>query len=368
MISKIADNYSPVYSMHYSNRQLQPVSFNGDIGKIDAPTQALNRQAIANKVATSSGIALALAISTDFIFCKGKHVKNLLGKLKRNKVKPEIKPDVKPEIKAEVEHEANHITSEVETRIKSKKTDKPLPTTAQKHISKHKIKPIENDEEYYTVLNRLKQKEEWGDNLYGWYKNPLISLENIQNYPTCQDIEKGVIAYAGYSDIHIALNSYLSGRKLPWGFSEQMGEDFTKLVDYSLKDMDKTFTPYNGITYRIGFFDPKVKQYYSTSKSPKTFPYGNKDGQHTMFVSKRGHDIEAFQKAKNTSDRREIFIREQEVLMDISADYRELVDLTPELIKKRLEYAKTILTERKEPLTKENIRKIISEIKVYEEI
>ena len=54
--------------------------------------------------------------------------------------------------------------------------------------------------------------------------------------------------------------------------------------------------------------------------------------------------------------------------MDISADYRELVDLTPELIKKRLEYAKTILTERKEPLTKENIRKIISEIKVYEEI
>lgn len=230
------------------------------------------------------------------------------------------------------------------------------------------IKPIKSSEEYNTVLQRLQLKEEWGDNLYGWYKNPLISWQNVQNYPTCRDIEKGVIAYAGYDDIHIALNSFLSGRTLPEGFSKQMGEDFTKLVDYSLKNMDKTFTPYNGVTYRFGFFDPKVKQYYSTSKSPKTFPYGNKCGQHTMFVSKRGHDIEAFQKAKNTSASRQRFIDEHEVLMDVSADYRELVDLTPELIEKKLEYAKIILMERKEPLTEKNIRKIISEIKVFEEI
>lgn len=230
------------------------------------------------------------------------------------------------------------------------------------------IKPIKSSEEYNTVLQRLQQKEEWGDNLYGWYKNPLISWQNVKNYPTCKDIEKGVIAYAGYDDIHIALNRYLSGRTLPYDFSKQMGEDFTKLVDYSLKNMDKTFPPYNGITYRFGFFDPKVKQYYSTSKSPRTFPYGNKDGQHTMFVSKRGHDIEAFQKAKNTSAGRQRFIDEHEVLMDVSADYRELVDLTPELIEKKVEYAKTILAERKELITEENIRKIISEIKVYKEI
>ena len=230
------------------------------------------------------------------------------------------------------------------------------------------IKPIKSNEEYNIVLQRLQQIEEWGDNLYGWYKNPLISWQNVKNYPTCKDIEKGVIAYAGYDDIHIALNRYLSGRTLPYDFSKQMGEDFTKLVDYSLKNMDKTFPPYNGITYRFGFFDPKVKQYYSTSKSPKTFPYGNKDGQHTMIVSKRGHDIEAFQKAKNTSASRQRFIDEHEVLMDVSADYRELVDLTPELIEKRVEYAKTILAERKELITEENIRKIISEIKVYKEI
>lgn len=230
------------------------------------------------------------------------------------------------------------------------------------------IEPIKCNEEYNAVLQRLQQKEEWGDNLYGWYKNPLISWRNVENYPTCRDIEKGVVAYAGYDDIHFALNSYLSGRTLPKGFSKQMGEDFTKLVDYSLKDMDKTFAPYNGVTYRFGFFDPKVKQYYSTSKFPNTFPYGNKCGQHTMFVSKRGHDIEAFQRAKNTSVYRQNFIDEHEVLMDVCADYRELVDLTPELIEKRLEYAKVILTEREEPLTEENIRKIISEIKVYEEI
>ena len=91
MFSEIADNYSPVYTVNYGNRQLQPMSFRGDIGKTDATTPALNRQSIANKVAINSGIALALAISADFIFCKGKHVKNLLGKLKGN-AKPGVKP------------------------------------------------------------------------------------------------------------------------------------------------------------------------------------------------------------------------------------------------------------------------------------
>ena len=293
-----------------------------------------------------SGIAVAtvslLAIGTDFLFCKGKHVKNLLNKLKLDKSIPEVKPEVKPRVKPEIK------INSLEEAIG--------------------IKPIKNEEEYNIILERLKQQEEWGDNLYGWHKNPLITTQNIHNYPTCQDIEKGVIAYAGYDDIHIALNSYLSGRTLPSDFSKQMGEDFTRLVDYSLREMDKTFPPYNGITYRVGFFDPKVKQYYSTSKSPKTFPYGHKEEQHTIFVSKKGHDIEAFQKAKNASASRQRFIDEHEVLMDVTAEYRALSELTPELIEKRLEYAKTILTERKEALTEENIRKLISEIKVYEEI
>lgn len=34
-------------------------------------------------------------------YCKGKHVKNLLGKLKGNKVKPKVKSEINSEIKAE---------------------------------------------------------------------------------------------------------------------------------------------------------------------------------------------------------------------------------------------------------------------------
>ncbi len=36
MISRIAGNYLQVYTANYGNRQLQPVSFRGDIGKADA--------------------------------------------------------------------------------------------------------------------------------------------------------------------------------------------------------------------------------------------------------------------------------------------------------------------------------------------
>lgn len=50
-------------------------------------------------------VATSLAVGADFLFCKGKHVKNLWGKLKGNKTKPEVKPEVKQDVKPEIKQE-----------------------------------------------------------------------------------------------------------------------------------------------------------------------------------------------------------------------------------------------------------------------
>lgn len=124
MISRIAGNYLQVYTANYGNRQLQPVSFRGDIGKTDTIELSHNGQKelpTGTKVAIGTGIAIALAIGTDYVFCKGKHVKNLLGKLKENKAKskPEVKPEIKPEVKSEVKPEVKpEIKPEVKPEVK----------------------------------------------------------------------------------------------------------------------------------------------------------------------------------------------------------------------------------------------------------
>ncbi len=55
MVSRIAGNYSPVYTVNYGNRQLQPVSFRGDIGKTDTIELSENGQ---NELSTGTKVAM----------------------------------------------------------------------------------------------------------------------------------------------------------------------------------------------------------------------------------------------------------------------------------------------------------------------
>lgn len=120
MVSRISGDYSS-YAINYSNRHIQPVSFKAAIDKTDTTESSQNGQkelSTGKKVLIGTGIALTFAIGTDFLFCKGKHVKHLLSKLRGNKAKPEVKPaEVKPEVKLEA--------SEIKT-VKSEKTKKPV--------------------------------------------------------------------------------------------------------------------------------------------------------------------------------------------------------------------------------------------------
>ena len=63
-------------------------------------------------------VATSLAFGADFLFCKGKHVKNLWGKLKGNKTKPDVKPEVKQDVKPEVKQDVKpEIKQEVKPEI-----------------------------------------------------------------------------------------------------------------------------------------------------------------------------------------------------------------------------------------------------------
>ncbi len=121
MVSRISGNYSPVYAVNYGNRQIQPVSFKADIGKTDTIELSQNKRkelSTGTKVVIGTGIALTLAIGADFLFCKGKHVKNLLDKLKGEKVKPEVKLEAKPEVKPEAKPEGK---PEAKPEVKAEK-------------------------------------------------------------------------------------------------------------------------------------------------------------------------------------------------------------------------------------------------------
>ncbi len=198
MFSEIADNYSPVYTVNYGNRQLQPMSFRGDIGKTDATTPALNRQSIANKVAINSGIALALAISADFIFCKGKHVKNLLGKLKGN-AKPGVKPEVIPEVKSEKINITNSSVKE-ESLVKSE-TQKINQATQKVIGSKAEILSnieIENPAEIQKAMTELRTKPYNAEN-----NNVIIKLNDAEYSSASIELKEDgsqIVTYLGSSE------------------------------------------------------------------------------------------------------------------------------------------------------------------------
>ncbi len=208
MVSRIAGDYSQVYAINYGNRQLQPVSFRGDIGKTDTIKLSLNEPkqiSTGTKALIGTGIITALAIGTDFIFCKGKHVKNLLGRLKGNKSKPEVKPEVKSEkinitnstVKEEpiVKSETQIINQATQKGIGSKaeilsKLEIENPTEIKKAMTELRTKPYNaennrviielNDAKYSSASIELKEDGSQIVTYLGssesddvWFSNPI---------------------------------------------------------------------------------------------------------------------------------------------------------------------------------------------------
>ena len=317
MFSKIADNYSPVYTVNYGNRQLQPMSFRGDIGKTDTIGLSQNVQkefSTGNKVAIGTGIAILLAVGADFIFCKGKHVKSLSNKLKINKTKPEVK-------------------SEINFVVKPERSVKVALISTGK-ISGTNISAIKSDEEFFKVLEKLKKDSSWNKN---W------NIEGANPY------EIGLMPYSHTADIHSYINGYLREGKLSSnsGFTEDIIKDYVRLTDYALKKLDKVYGKYQGVVYRYGWFNSTPEAFTSTASTPfgavchsdKFRPYKQR---YNIILTKHGSKIEKMQEKLGNLN---LAQREQEILLRPGHKFEEIKTLTPELEKLKQELFETMKKE-----------------------
>lgn len=313
--SKFSDSANATYGTNEC--QLQNYKFKSD----NHNTQGLSTL---KKVAIGTGVVLTVVIGADLLFCKGKHVKNLLGKLKRNKIKPELKSEAKTAVKPEVKPE---VMSEISTP-----PVKQLPLVQK--ISGSNINAISSDKEYVEVLEKLKNHSSW---CREW------NIEGANLY------EIGLMPYTGKIDIHDYINIYMrEGRVSPTsGFSKEILEDYIRVTDYALNKVDKTYGSYQGVVYRYGWFDPNLKGFTSTACSPygavchadKFRPYKER---YNIILTNHGTKIEKIQEKLGHID---LSQREQEIILKPGHKFEEIKTLTPELEELKQKLYKTMKKE-----------------------
>lgn len=180
---------------------------------------------------------------------------------------------------------------------------------------------IKTTKEYVEVLDRIYN--------YRNSENQFIynAQFNLTSYPNVSKEQEGILLYAGTSDLSGDINRFLSGRQMR-DMTEPMAKDVVRVLDYSLKDLDKEFGRYSGLVYRQGFFPEKGEQFISSTSVPEiaaTLRGGilsNSKMNFSIIKTKNGHRIDKFQ-AKMESDYAE---EEEEILLSRKSKYKEILN------------------------------------------
>ena len=186
-------------------------------------------------------------------------------------------------------------------------------------ISYTDIPIITSEAEYDDVLNRLKNDRTWWP---GW------------SHGRATKFEQGILPYAGEQDRSVVINTFMrNGHIVDPRFSESILRDYVRVMDYALKEFDKTYGKYEGLVYRCGIMDNPPKNYISTSREPEglTAIINSKDCYHNPFYiiyTKHGHKIEEMQKKLCSNP---MLRREREIILDPARQYEEITDITPEM-------------------------------------
>ena len=264
--------------------------------------------------------------------------------------------------------------------------------------TKHKeVEPltIDSKDDYMTLINDLE-----ANNIK---KYDYSDLRQKKYYPNLPDKYIGLLPYCGIDDYSLDINKYLSGRTVNnmHQYNPQTLNKLCSVLDYSLNELDKDFGKYEGIVFRIGFFDKNIPQYFSTSKTPFEKRYvdmlkkkqemndNNKSVGSNLQINiikvKNGHKICDFQKHYlcPTDDDEKIYStelndyvdivqeynNEDEILLPKSSEYREGFD-DEDLTAEKMKLAKNLL-----PYCIGNniegygsIEEILDNIKIWEEI
>ena len=195
------------------------------------------------------------------------------------------------------------------------------PQTEAETIAQTGIKRIQSEEEYDSSLEKIMQHPSWHSGVW--------TRSNANKY------EQGIIPYCGEADCSYEINSFMRGSKvLNPRFSPEILEEYVRVLDYALREMDKDYGEYSGVLYRVGRLDKVSRNFVSTSKSPDGL-YGQirdrKDFHKPFYVifDGFGHNINELQKKFNSM----IFylIREDEIIVDPDITFEEITDITPEM-------------------------------------
>jgi len=187
------------------------------------------------------------------------------------------------------------------------------------------LKPVETFEEYRNLLNEILEYEV-PDSVS--YLTEFISTKGYEKVP----IELlGLVSYCGCSDKSDEINRWLSGRPSTQStLPDEKMANIVRALDYSLKKLDERYSKYEGIAYRIGFFNPNTdKQFYSSSLSHKFankhLIYPQDTGNNNIFSIikvKNGHKIYKFQQDANSKISKRFAKSEEEILIDRKSKFK----------------------------------------------
>lgn len=200
--------------------------------------------------------------------------------------------------------------AKVDTKAMEELLRKELISTRAKNL-----KPIENIEEYKAIIDKIKS-------------SPLaqgIKEDLALDYKNVDSIEEGLVPYCGdHSNLYDAINKYLSGRgKVE---NEEFMQDVVRVLDFSLKELDKKFGKFDGMVFRQGTMKSGENQFWSTSISATgagkfgkawNAPEDILNREYSVIKTKSGHRITEFQKAHANK-----LTAEEEILLSREKDYK----------------------------------------------
>ena len=205
------------------------------------------------------------------------------------------------------------------------------------------LPPIKDAEEFNQVFRRVVNEISYNGE-YAWY-----SEKDHELYKNISNTERGLIPYCGYNDKSKYINMFLSGRLteeakqkyqpfLP--MNEESFIDVIRALEYSLKDLNKTYGKHKGIVFRQGYMSENPRQYISSTTDSiiaNCFNNNYLDFSPTKGYSVirtfNGYKINEFQKKMNS----EFATSEQEILLPFRNIYKKL---NPEDLDDELYYAK----------------------------
>lgn len=175
------------------------------------------------------------------------------------------------------------------------------------------LPPITSPEEYSQIIKRIMTVKALNQETFWRY-----DLEPVC-YSSVPFKYIGLLPYCGGEDVSYYINHYLGkclAQYLDSRASEQDLCNIIRALDYSLNRLDEQFGKYEGIVYRCGYFNPKSKQYASTSLSPeaavKIQGFFDNTSDYSIIRTKNGHKIYDFQKMVNSP----YAASEKEILID----------------------------------------------------